>query len=121
MALLFDAIAAGVQNDCLRREIASLSTFWGNIHVAGYGKYPGFMIGPEAGDRSWMEPLRKFIRTATLWSQSALGLQFSIVAYSVYVLPILGFVAQLSAPPEEALQLESKALRIMVLVHLNGL
>ena len=37
-----------------------------------------------------------------------------MVAYAVYVLPILGFIAQLATPPEETYKLESKALRIMV-------
>ena len=35
------------------------------------------------------------------------------MAYSTYVLPILSFIGQLSAPPQEALEAEAKALRAM--------
>jgi hypothetical protein len=43
-----------------------------------------------------------------------LGLYFSTLAYSVYILPVLSFLAQFRAPSEEALRAEEEALRAMV-------
>ncbi len=72
------------------------------------------MIGPEAGDSSWTDPLKKYLRTAQQWGKVPMGLQFATVAYGVYILPILSYVAQLEAPPEHAFELEKKVLSIMV-------
>ena len=43
-----------------------------------------------------------------------MGLQYSIVAYTIYVLLILSYVAQLCTPPQEAFEAEAEALRDLI-------
>ena len=43
-----------------------------------------------------------------------LGMYYSALAYSIYVLPILSYVVQLCNVPEEAYEIESKALRAII-------
>jgi len=100
--------------DVLREELVLQSPFWSQIAVQGYGKYLGFMVGPQALSKSWEAPLRKFSTAARDWGKLGLGLYYSSIAYSTYVLPILSFVAQLSAPPVEAIAAEEKALRDII-------
>ena len=98
----------------LRAQLVLQSPFWSRIAVQGYGKYLGFMIGPLAINKTWEAPLRKYAAAARDWGKQRLGLYYSWMAYAIYVLPILSFVAQLSAPPAEAFEIESKALRDIV-------
>jgi hypothetical protein len=57
--------------------------------------------------------LRKFISVAKYWGSTGVGQQYSVAAYTCYVLPILSFVGQLSKPPDAALQAEAHAFRLM--------
>jgi hypothetical protein len=58
--------------------------------------------------------LRKYSSAAREWGKLGLGFYYSALAYTIYVLPILSFVAQLSNPPEEAYIAEGKALRDII-------
>jgi len=72
------------------------------------------MVGPQARSKSWEAPLHKYSTAARDWGKLGLGFYYSSLAYSIYVLPILSFVAQLSAPPVEAYAAEEKALRDII-------
>jgi hypothetical protein len=98
-------------NEQLSKDIGTHFEYWGNVAVRGHGKYLGFEIGPEAGDLSWQQPLKKFSKAAKFWGNAGLGFHFGAAAYGTYVLPILGYVAQLCTPPPEAYEAEDAALR----------
>jgi hypothetical protein len=46
-----------------------------------------------------------------MWRSERLGLQYSALAYNVYAVPVLSFLAQLEEPPEETYRLEALALQ----------
>ena len=94
----------------LRNEASS----WAAMKVEGYGTYLGHVVGPEAGPDTWKKPMAKYREAARMWSKTGLGLQFAAVAYTTYVLPILGFVAQLCPLPSGWEKSEASALRAMV-------
>ena len=103
-----------VDYEILARDLHQRFPYWASVAIQGYGKYLGFFVGPSAEERTWAAPLRKYQDTARLWGKLGLGLHMSTIAYSIYVLPILSFVAQLSVPPPEAFDVEGKALRAII-------
>ncbi len=76
---------------------------------ARQGKYLGFIPGPEAVDTSWVAPTQQIQQQLKQWNWSKMGLHLSIAIYSIFVLPILTFVAQLQHPSRATLLAESKA------------
>ena len=96
-----------------RHDFARAFPSWAGMTIAGKGVYLGFVIGPEAGHDSWTKPLAKYIKAAQFWGGLGLGMQYSVVAYTTYVLPILSYVAQICAPSDEALAYENRAIRLL--------
>jgi hypothetical protein len=68
---------------------------WGDISIVGKGKYLGFLLGPEAGEEGWNKPLAKFESRVRHWADMKLGMAMNAVAFNVYIVPVLEFVAQL--------------------------
>ena len=52
---------------------------WSNITVQGYGKYRGFVIGPESESKSWASPLRKYSSRVEKWQNTNGGLFWNAV------------------------------------------
>ena len=100
--------------DTLRQDLQLQFPFWAATSIQGSGKYLGFHIGPLAGSMSWEAPLQKYLKAAKDWGALGLGLHLSTLAYGIYILPVLSFVAQLSNPPDKAWEIERKALSLMV-------
>ena len=71
------------------------------MSISGYGKYLGFMVGPEKSDLSWRQALGKAEERLRQWSWGRLGLFFFTQVWNTFIAPTLGFVAQLEAPPED--------------------
>ena len=94
----------------LRAAIASRVPGWGQIGIEDHARYLGFEVGPGRGDLSWSAPLRKYRERVEIWRAIGAGLRLTVVAYRVYILSVLLFVAQLERVPEAALQAESRAL-----------
>ena len=84
---------------------------WAVMKFASSGKYLGFWIGPEKGDKSWQAPVRKFLDRVRAWNWSILGLHGAALVYNCMILPVLLFIAQLEQPPAFALDAEVWALR----------
>ena len=103
-----------VDPDTLRQDLQLQCSFWAATSIQGSGKYLGFHIGPLAGSMSWEAPLQKYLKAAKEWGALGLGLHLSTLAYGIYILPVLSFVAQLSNPPDKAWEIERKALSLMV-------
>jgi len=87
---------------------------WGDIQVSFASVYLGVNIGPESAKGFWDVAVKKYKDRARDWGKTGLGLYFASVAYSVYVLPILSFLAQFKIPSKEVYQAEEEALRSMI-------
>ena len=59
------------------------------------------MVGPGKGDLSWQNALSKAAARLGQWSWGTLGLYFATQVWNIFILSMLGFVAQLEAPPED--------------------
>ena len=81
-----------------------VTPLWGEMPIKECCKYLGFMIGPKSGDESWTKPLQKFKDRVALWEHQPLGLHWDARVYNMFMLPTLGYIAQLKVPPEWMLQ-----------------
>ena len=68
---------------------------WAKFEVASCGKYLGYLIGPGAGAGVWSKALAKFKCRVTFWASLHLGIPFNVVAFNVFIVPVLEFIAQL--------------------------
>jgi len=82
--------------------------------IASTGTYLGVDIGPGGVSDFWVKASRKYLERARLWGAAGFGLQLATLAYSVYVLPVLSYLAQFKVPDAIALKAEEEALRAMV-------
>jgi len=89
--------------------IDCVAPVWGAIRIQEHAEYLGFILGPAAKDRSWLKPLRKFEDRAREWGAVGGGMHLTLLAYAVYIFPVLGFVAQLRRPPAEWAEVERRA------------
>ncbi|CAK0879300.1 unnamed protein product [Prorocentrum cordatum] len=103
---LFLADNAVVQND-----VSSACPGWAGIRISSFAKYLGFYLGPGCGNRAYDAPLRKYSERAQSWGAVGAGLFYTLAAYSVCVLPVLTFVAQLDRPPPSRVEAEIAAVR----------
>jgi hypothetical protein len=94
-------------HDSIARKIAWMA----GIKVAMHAKYLGFHLGPGRQAHTYDKPLQKYATRAAEWGQTGAGLHLTTVAYAVYILPVVLFVAQLDAPPEAWAATEATALR----------
>ena len=58
--------------------------------------------------------MAKFRDKVASWSRNGVGLVLTALAYRVYILPTLSFIAQLHPPPPEWARTEAAALRALV-------
>ena len=72
---------------------------WAQIQIDSRGKYLGFMIGPGKATSSWDKPLKKYKERVARWSQIGGGMQYATLAYNIFALSTLLYVAQLEAVP----------------------
>jgi len=63
-------------------------------------KYLGFHVGPGKGHASWHAPMKKYHERIGMWQDMPLGLHWDARVYNIFVLPVLGYVAQLEEPPQ---------------------
>ena len=74
---------------------------WAPIQLKHSAKYLGFILGPERGELSFGPAVQKFRRRTLQWQAAAGGSNLSLMAYRVYILPILQFLIQLDNPPAD--------------------
>ena len=100
--------------DDFRLELERQLPTWGAVQIRRWAEYLGFVLGPEAGDRTWQKALAQYSKRVELWSQLGLGLHFTTVAYNVYIASLLSFLLQLEVVPVAFRALEASALRRLV-------
>ena len=95
----------------LRVHIKECCAFWKDIVIDSHCKYLGFVLGPGAGGLSWSKPLAKFEKAVAQWSSLKLGLFLNTLAYNVYMVTLLEYVAQLLRVDDRVVIAEQWALR----------
>ena len=85
---------AAVRSD-LQQQVRN----WGDFSIRRYATYLGFCMGPDRGDRSWVKAVAKFQERALLWRRIGCGPFNTILAYRIYIIPVLSFLVQLLSPP----------------------
>ena len=85
--------------DIWKEQIAKHHPAWATIQVSRRAKYLGFVLGPDRGTHIFEQPINKFLQRAKDWSYTGCGLALTMLAYSVYTLPVMLFVTQLDSPP----------------------
>ena len=93
---------------------------WGGMHFDDSAKYLGVYLGPGRAAKSWEKPMRKYLERSSFWGQAGGGLHVAALAYSVYVLPVLSFVAQLEDLPPGWEDLEARCMKNLVRCPGNG-
>ena len=98
-----------------RSKLSAILLSWESVQFNYYAKYLGFLLGPEAGDKGWLEPKSKFLQRAVTWADQHLGLYCTALSYNVFALPVLTYLTQLSTPPKDVFEAEDQALRKIAL------
>ena len=71
---------------------------WKHFKVETRGKYLGVYIGPELGGVNWEAPIAKATMRANDINASKPPLEWAARQYTTRVLPVLGYVGQLTPP-----------------------
>ena len=72
----------------------------GSMAFDTWGTYLGFTVGPTRQEHMWTKCLSKFQSRAMTWKDSQQGLFHSCTLYNVFVVSVLSYIWQLSAPPQ---------------------
>ena len=97
--------------DNIRSTISATTANFRDIVIAWTGKYLGYMIGPGKGDLSWQLAIDKAAKRVQDWDWAPLGLFFASVVWNIFIITVLGFVAQLECPPADIQDRMAKMLR----------
>jgi len=95
----------------LRQDLSRELPEWAAVQLDFKAKYLGFYLGPLRGHDSFARPLKKFADRALLWAQADGGSLLAALAYKVYILPVLLFVAQLEDLPQSWPDYEQEAVQ----------
>lgn len=87
---------------------------WAGVTLSRKAKYLGLWIGPDAQDANWVGPISKYRDRFEIWARAGLGLALAVLAYKIYTLPAMSFVAQLHNPPDSWNTLEYQALMALI-------
>lgn len=97
----------------IKNNLASQIPMWTDIKVADKGTYLGFVIGPGKKEESWVKPLAKYRDRVQRWSKIGGGMQYNTMAYNVFALSTLLYIAQLENIPEFVAKAERTAVLSM--------
>ena len=79
----------------VRTLIKECCAQWADFAIEVKGKYLGFLLGPGSTQERWNDALAKFEQRVKYWAGLHLGMALNIVAFNIYILPVLEFSAQL--------------------------
>lgn len=100
--------------------IGRLAHPWSAMTVRGAALYLAAMVGPSAGATIWAAPLQKWRSRVGQVSAAHVSAASRLTQYEVRVLPVLGYTAQLRAPPSDIGRLERVALERLLKVPHNA-
>ena len=94
---------------------------WKDFSIQSYGKYLGFLIGPEASLLQWKAPLSKWRnRTASIAALAAPA-SVSCALYNVRALPVLMYKGQLLPMPHKHAAAEKGVIHKLLHIPNNAL
>ena len=93
-----------IEHTEMRRNITTVAPSLDGMAIKDHGKYLGYFVGPGKTNKTWMSALAKAELQVRAWSWAPLGLFFAATVWNTFILPILGFAAQLEAPPAQIQQ-----------------
>ena len=86
------------------------------VDIQTSARYLGFLIGPGHIDAGWVAAVEKFaLRTAACAALHA-SMNWAMLAYNTFCMSVFSFLGQLDSPSDAALQVESWARRVCVLL-----
>jgi len=97
----------------LRRNLLDRCPGLGAMQVQFWGEYLGFMLGPEAGSRSWDKVGTKAKQRAWAWTACGLGLHWSVIVFNVFILSMAGFLLQLLPPDAVWVRAEGQVIQAL--------
>ena len=96
--------------DLLREELPG----WADFQLDTKGKYLGVWLCPGAGTLSWEAPLKEYSEQCAYIASLKVGLAITALLYRTLALSALSFVVQICPIPDETLERERRALRLLV-------
>ena len=90
----------------LQHSISKIAPLWADIKIDSKGTYLGFVIGHGKGPSSWTKPLERYKDRVKRWSKVGGGMQLAALAYNIFALSTLLYVAQLEPIPNHVYELE---------------
>ena len=93
----------------IRRWLKDNIPEWEDFQIAARGKYLGIHIGPELGDINWVAPREKFLKRVHDIYLMRPPLAMIPGIFSSKALSVMGYVAQMFAPPPRLKHLELRA------------
>ena len=116
VAILVSLDASEVNLRAIRDKLIQHIPQWKNLRFAPLGKYLGIHIGPKLGGINWEAPMAKtFSRVEEILATKP-PLVLACSTYNSRALSVLGYVAQLTPPPEcfkvSELRMANKVLRL---------
>lgn len=94
-----------------RARIDAVAPAFREVAIQDHGKYLGYFVGPGKKDRAWNAALDKAEKQVLAWDWAPLGLYLAATVWNTFIIPLLGFVAQLEAPPANTQERIEKMLR----------
>ena len=94
--------------EVVSQELVASFPAWADLQISFSGTYLGVNICPEAHVGFWDKAQAKYLERASIWGKLGLGLQLATLAYRVYILPVLSFLAQFREPTSQVLKLRKR-------------
>lgn len=82
---------------------------WAGFQIKRTSKYLGVFVGPGALDQAWDAALDKYWKRVGSIAACGLSARFSVMAYNMYAVSVLSYLAQFSWLPARAIRLEQRA------------
>ena len=98
------------ENALISKWLHEVIPHWSHFQLVPTAKYLGFYLGPGAGKMMWKAPTAKWERRSRDIAFSHMSASFSPLVYNSQSITVLGYIAQLFAPPKSLLQKERQIL-----------
>jgi endonuclease/exonuclease/phosphatase family metal-dependent hydrolase len=96
-----------------RRWLLDCLPSWGAFKVQLWGRFLGYLIGPEAADERWTLSLDKYWQRGMTARTAGGGFFGNLLHYQIYGSSVLGYLLQLAEPPGQAFALERRILQYL--------
>lgn len=92
-----------------KQETNAVDDRWDGTTFCYSATHRGFELGPEAEKSIWNKAMLKYRGEVLKWAGVSMGLFHATMAYNVYILLTLMYIAQLASPPDDWAKTETLA------------